>query len=142
MNDQIISTYCICDEIAKVLKIKDDPQCKMTTAEIMTFAIYSASFCFGDYRKAMFFASCNRLFPNLLSHGRLVQRIHAIPEQIWMLVFQAMQIFIRNNDNKLFIVDSFPIKTYENHKSFRARIFRGKSFHGYPSSRKQYFFWH
>ena len=140
MNDQIIATYCICDEIAKVLKINDDPQCRMTTPEIMTFAIYSASFCFGDYRRARLFASCNRLFPRLLSHGRLVQRIHAIPEQIWILVFQAMQVLIRNPDNHLFIVDSFPVKTYENHKSFRARIFCGKEYHGYSASRKQYFF--
>ena len=44
------------------------------------------------------------------------------------------------NHAKLFIVDSFPVKAYENHKSFRARIFSGKVFHGYTASKKQYFF--
>ena len=37
-------------------------------------------------------------------------------------------------------MDSFPVKAYENHKSFRAKIFRGKEFHGYTASKKQYFF--
>jgi hypothetical protein len=31
-------------------------------------------------------------------------------------------------------------RLYENHKSFRAKIFRGKEFHGYTASKKQYFF--
>ena len=39
-----------------------------------------------------------------------------------------------------FVVDSFPVKAYENHKSFHARIFRGKQHHGYSATRKQYFF--
>ena len=42
MNEQIIDTYCVCDEITKLLGIKDDAQCRMTNAEIITFAIYSA----------------------------------------------------------------------------------------------------
>jgi hypothetical protein len=33
-----------------------------------------------------------------------------------------------------------PIKTYENHKSHRAKIFKTKDFHGYSASRKEYFF--
>ena len=45
-----------------------------------------------------------------------------------------------NKERKIFIVDSFPVKAYENHKRFRARIFSGKEFHGYTATRKQYFF--
>ena len=36
---QITLIYCICDDCASHLGIKDDPQCKMSTAEVMTLAI-------------------------------------------------------------------------------------------------------
>ncbi|CDR34623.1 transposase [Criblamydia sequanensis] len=46
----------------------------------------------------------------------------------------------RKFEGEVFIVDSFSVKAYENHKSFRAKIFKGKEFHGYTASKKQYFF--
>ncbi|MBT3394673.1 MAG: transposase [Waddliaceae bacterium] len=36
MLDQAIVIFCICDEASKSLNIKDDSQCKMSTAEVMT----------------------------------------------------------------------------------------------------------
>ena len=140
MIDQSIVVYCICDEVCKVLRVRDDIQCKMTTAEIMTFAIYAASACYGDYKRARLFVSYQKMFMSLLSYSRLIQRIHSIPDHLWMMVFQAMQVYLRNPQNQLFVVDSFPVKAYENHKSFRAQIFSGKEYHGYSASRKQYFF--
>ena len=49
-------------------------------------------------------------------------------------------MYLRKTDCQHFVVDSFPVKAYENCKSFRARIFRGKKYHGYNASKKQYFF--
>jgi Transposase DDE domain len=51
-----------------------------------------------------------------------------------------LQVLLRNDSEKCFIIDSFPVRAYENHKSFRARIFSGKQYHGYTASKKQYFF--
>ena len=140
MLDQTIVIYCICDEISKVLNIRDDNQCKMSSAEIMTFAVLSASLYGGDYRKTRLVASNHRYFPTILSHSRLVRRIHQIPQYVWHMLFLALQVLLRNKDQQFFIVDSFPVKAYETHKSFRARIFAGKQFHGYTASKKQYFF--
>lgn len=140
MNTQVEAVYCICDEVCRSLAFDNDPQCRMTDAEVMTFAVYAAAFCFGDYKRARLFSLHHRYFPKILSHSRLIQRIHKIPQHVWLLVFQAIQVCVRNPQNQLFIVDSFPIKAYENHKSFRARIFSGKEYHGYSASRKAYFF--
>ncbi|WP_372371119.1 hypothetical protein [Candidatus Uabimicrobium sp. HlEnr_7] len=41
MEKEIISVFCICDEITQVLKIVEDPQVKMTNSEIMTTALVS-----------------------------------------------------------------------------------------------------
>jgi len=140
MLDQIVVIYCICDEVSKSLNIKDDSQCKMSSAEIMTFAILSANLYGGDYRKTRLVASAHGYFPKILSHAQLVRRIHQIPQHVWYVLFLALQVVLRNKNSQLFIVDSFPVKAYETHKSFRARIFQGKRFHGYTASKKQYFF--
>ena len=44
METKAIVTYVVCDDIIKSLKIKEDPQIKMTNAEIMTTAIVAAMF--------------------------------------------------------------------------------------------------
>lgn len=140
MLDQIIVIYCICDEISKALNVKDDIQCKMSSAEVMTFAMLSANLYGCDYRKTRLVARAHRYFPKILSHSQLVRRIHQIPQHVWYMLFLALQVVLRNKDHQFFVVDSFPVKAYETHKSFRARIFSGKQFHGYTASKKQYFF--
>jgi len=140
MLSRIVGVYCVCDEVVKALNIKDDVQCKMTSAEVMTFALMSAMIYRCDYKTTRLVSLAHRYFPKILSHSQIVRRIHQIPDQVWYLVFQALQLLLRDKNNKCFIVDSFPVKAYENHKSFRARIFRGKEFHGYTASKKQYFF--
>jgi hypothetical protein len=39
MNEQAIAIFCICDEVVKSYRLYENPNCKMTTAEVMTFAI-------------------------------------------------------------------------------------------------------
>lgn len=140
MNEQVIAIFCICDEIVKSFGFSDDPQYKMTMAEVMTFAVISALHYHADYRTTRLISMSLRYFPNILSHSRLVRRIHAIPEHIWWMIFYTLQMYLCKSDSECFIVDSFPVKAYENHKSFRAKIFKGKEFHGYTASKKQYFF--
>lgn len=140
MHEQAIAIYCICQEVANSFGLIDDPQFKMTTCEVMTFALMSALHYQCDYKKTRLVSHVFRFFPSMLSHSRLIRRIHAIPEDIWMMIFCALKVYLRKSPGDYFIVDSFPIKAYETHKSFRARIFRGKPYHGYSASKKMYFF--
>lgn len=140
MLDQMIVIYCICDEVTKTLRLADDVQCKMTTAEVMTFALSAAMLYKGDYRLSHLISRHSGYFKNILSISQLVRRIHAVSESAWQCAFLALKVFLANKDQRLFIVDSLPVKAYENHKSFRARIFSGRQYHGYSASRKQYYF--
>lgn len=140
MNELAVAIFCICDEVVKSFGYSDDPQHKMSNSEIMTFALISAMHYQANYRTTRLVSMSFRYFPKILSHSRLVRRIHAIPENMWWMVFHVLQMYLRKSHSEFFIVDSFPVKAYENHKSFRARIFRGKEFHGYTASKKQYFF--
>jgi IS5 family transposase len=140
MNEEAIAIFCICDEIVKAYGFSENPNYKMTTAEVMTFAIISGLHYRADYRTTRLVVSLLRYFPKILSHSHLVRRIHAIPEQMWWMIFYVLKMYLCKSQSEYFIVDSFPVKAYENHKSFRAKIFRGKEFHGYTASKKQYFF--
>lgn len=140
MNEQAIAIFCICDEVVKSYRIYENPVCQMTTAEVMTFAIISGLHYRADYRTTRLIVSHLQYFPKILSHSHLVRRIHAVPEQMWWMIFYVLKMYLGKSQEEYFIVDSFPVKAYENHKSFRAKIFRGKEFHGYTASKKQYFF--
>ena len=140
MIDQIITIFCICDEAVKCINFQDSSQYKMSTSEVMTFAITSALVYGCDYKKSRLVCSNFKFFKKILSHSQLVRRVHQIPNCLWYMVFYSLQVYLRNTKNYCFIVDSFPVKAYENHKSFRARIFKKKEYHGYTASKKQYFF--
>ena len=49
---QMLLVYSIFDECVKIYTIKDDFQCKMSTAEVMTMSIASAQFFYGNFRKS------------------------------------------------------------------------------------------
>lgn len=140
MLDAAVVIYCICDEVWKTFGSIDDLQCKMTSPEVMAFSIISAQYYGTNYCRTRLISKALNYFPQILSLGQLVRRIHKIPAEIWIMVFTALQIFLRDESKKVFIVDSFPLSAYQNHKSFRARIFNTKEYHGYTASKKQYFF--
>lgn len=140
MHEQAIAIYCICDEVVKYLGMVDDRQCKMSSSEVMTFALLSAIHFQGDYKKTRLISLHLRYFSKVLSSSRLVRKIHSIPEGMWMIIFYVLKMYLKKNEAEYFIVDSFPVHAYQNYKSFRAKIFRGKPYHGYTASKKSYFF--
>jgi hypothetical protein len=53
MDDKIIATFCLCDDLLKALHHHEDRQCQMNDAEIMTTA-FIASLCFrGNHESAL-----------------------------------------------------------------------------------------
>ena len=42
MDTQIILVYCLCDDLLKAMQHREDAQCQMSDAEVMTVAIVAA----------------------------------------------------------------------------------------------------
>ena len=42
MDEQIIATYCLCDDLLHALHYHDNAQCQMSDAEVMTTAFIAA----------------------------------------------------------------------------------------------------
>jgi hypothetical protein len=58
MDDKIIATFCLCDDLLKALHHHEDRQCQMNDAEIMTTA-FMASYSFEGIMKALALCSNN-----------------------------------------------------------------------------------
>ncbi|MEC7838416.1 MAG: hypothetical protein VX777_00080 [Chlamydiota bacterium] len=79
---QMILIYSVCDESVKIYNIKDDSQCKMSTAEVMTVSIVSAQFFYGNFRRARLILKHGRFMKHVLSESQLNRRWHAIKEEL------------------------------------------------------------
>ena len=61
MHEQAIAIYCVCEEVVRFFGLIDDSQCKMTTSEVMAFALISAANYQCDYRKTRLVSIALRL---------------------------------------------------------------------------------
>jgi hypothetical protein len=141
MEMQIIATYFICDEIVKQSGIKDDPQCQMTTAQIMTSVLVAAELFGGNQKKACIFLKTYGHIKNMLSPSRFNRHLHAIPAELWHRLFLILsETHQQNNPDQEFLVDSFPVTVCQNIRIWRSKIYKGEDFRGYIASKKQYFY--
>ena len=141
MNYKIIAIYCTCDDILKELGVKDDPQVKMTTAELMTLSIAAALLFFGNHERARLILGSQKYFRSILSKSQLNRRLHAIDRSVWEALLSCFsQRFKQLNEENEYIVDSFPISSCQNCRIPRTKLLKGKQYHGYCASKKSYFF--
>lgn len=140
MPVKIITIYCFFDEFLKALGRRDDPQAKLSTAEVMTIAVVAAEFFTGNQQKALdFLASHGYIAP--FSKSRFNRRLHRIPETLWQLaLFVLAQIHQRANPERVHIVDTFPVPVCHNIRIRRCKLYRGEAFRGYCASKRQYYF--
>jgi len=140
MELESVYIYCLCDEILKKFQISDNPQSKMTNAEILSFVAIASIYPNCDYKKTRMIALSLRHYRFILSHSRLIRRIHAIPKEVLHLVFLVLRETLRDENCMKYIVDSFPVITCQNNKTYRCRLVRSKEYLGYTASKKSYFF--
>ena len=140
MPETIITLYCFFDELLQALGHKDDPQAKLSTAEIMTIATVAAEFYTGNQQKALDFLTSHGYIPPF-SKSRFNRRLHRIPETLWQLaLFVLAQIHQRTNPERVHIVDTFPVPACHNIRIRRCKLYRGEAFRGYCASKKEYYY--
>jgi hypothetical protein len=142
MPHKIITIYCFFDELLKALGTKDDPQAKLTNAEIMTIALVAAEFFTGNQQAALEFLSSHGYIP-AFSKSRFNRRLHRLPETLWQFaLFVLAQVHQQQEDTATqeAIVDTFPVPVCRNIRIRRCRIYQDPAFRGYNASKKEYFY--
>lgn len=138
MQKAIVTIFCHIDDFLKAIHWKDDPQCAMTTSEVMTTAIISWRFFSGNIEAARAFLFSHRYIPNMLTKSRLNRRMHAIPDHMWQAIIEFISTLIQP-DARVFLIDSFPVSACHLVRANRRMMLKGKEFIGYNASKKGWF---
>lgn len=140
MDDKIIATFCLCDDLLKAMHHQEDCQCQMNDAEIMT-TVLIAALCFrGNHESARAMLKQYGYIPHMLSKSRFSRRLHRIREIFRVLFNLLSQIWKTLNTDSVYVIDSFPIAVCDNIRIPRANIYSKEEFRGYQASKKRYFY--
>ena len=160
MDDTIITIYCLCEDFLKAMSYRqrDDPQIRLSTAEVMTIPLVASTFFGGNIDKTRRFLHEYGYMPNMISKSHLNRRIHRVEPTLWRVLFELLaQVFKQRNDPEFqtYAVDSLPVAVCENIRIRRCRIYplekeevhnnnntskKKKSFRGYIASKRRYFY--
>jgi hypothetical protein len=145
MDLTITIIYCVCEEFSKAMGLRDDPQARLSTAEVMTIPLVACAFFGGNIEKARSFLSEYGYIKRMISKSRLNRRLHAIDADLWQALFGMLaELFKERNDDGAYVVDSLPVAACDNIRIRRCRLYpleeEGKSFRGYIPSKRRYFY--
>ena len=114
MDDKIIATFCLCDDLLKAMHHPEDHQCQMNDAEIMTTAFVASLFFRGNHERARAMLQQYDYIPHMLSKSRFSRRLHRIKD-IFIMVFNLLgQMWKTLNTASIYVIDSLPIAVCDN----------------------------
>ena len=123
MEDTITTTYYLCDEFLKAIGHREDPQVRLSTAEVMTISLVACAFFCGNLEASRSFLDEYGYIPKAISKSRFNRRLHAIDPYLWRTLFDVLaEVFKHNNVTESYVVDSLPVAVCDN-----IRIRRSKS---------------
>jgi Transposase DDE domain len=140
MDEKIIATFCLCDDLLKVMHHQDDSQCQMNDAEVMTTAFIAALFFRGNHESARAMLKQHGYIPHMLSKSRFSRRLHRIKDTFILLFELLGQIWKTLNTDSVYVIDSLPIAVCDNIRIQRSKIYTAEKFRGYIASKKRYFY--
>lgn len=147
MKDTILTIYCLCDDFLKAIGYRDDPQAKVTTAQVMTVPLVASCFFGGNVNQARLFLLEHGYITHAFSESRLNRRLHALPFELWYSLFGLLgEVFKQCNPTADYIVDSLPVAACDNIRIGRCRLLGAphsaekEAHRGRIASKKRYFF--
>ena len=90
MDEKIIATYGLCDDLLKAMHQRADPQCKMSDAEVMTTALTAALFFRGTLESVRMMLKQHGYIPQMLSKSHFSRRLHRLKETFLLLFNPSM----------------------------------------------------
>ncbi len=140
MDDTIPAIYCLCDDLLQALSHREDSQCEMSDAEVMTTALVTALFFGGNHERAHQLLASLRNVPHMLSRSRLSRRMHRLVPLFERLFAHLAEVWKQLNVASTYRIDTFPVPALDNIRIPRARLYRHEAFRGYIPSKRRYFF--
>ena len=140
MDDKIIATFCLCDDLLKAIHHHEDCQCQMNDAEIMTTALIASLFFRGNHESARALLKQHGYIPHMLSKSRFSRRLHRMKALLSILFDLLGNIWKTLNTDAVYVIDSLPVAVCDNIRIRRSKIYSKEDFRGYQASKKRYFY--
>jgi hypothetical protein len=145
LEDTIITTYYLCEEFLEAIGHRDDPQVRLSTAEVMTTSVVACAFFCGNIEASRSFLDEYGYIPKAISKSRFNRRLHAIDPSLWKTLFDVLaEVFKHNNATESYVVDSLPAAVCDNIRIRRCKLYppeqHGQAFRGYMVSKRRYFY--
>jgi hypothetical protein len=145
LDDTITTTYYLCEEFLKAAGHHDDPQTRLSTAEVMTIALVACTFFSGNVEASRSFLDEYGYIPKAISKSRFNRRLHAIDSSLWQQLFDLLaEVFKQCRPEQTYVVDSLPVAVCDNIRICRCKLYppqeHGKAFRGYVASKRRYFY--
>lgn len=140
MDSQIVTVYCVCDDLLKTLQHREDPQCQMTDAEVMTTAVVASLYFGGNLEQARVYLHENGYVPQMLSKSRFNRRWHRLAGLFLTLFNLLGEKWKALNAQAVYVLDSFPVAACDNYRIRRCHLYQGEAWRGYQASKKRYFY--
>jgi hypothetical protein len=140
MELEIITIYVICCEFLQAMGHREDKQCRMNDAEVMTTAIIAMLKFGGNYATAGKWLKCPQYIPTMLGKSRFSRRLNRIGH-LFVPCFNLIgQSWKEVNEEDIYAIDTFPIPVCDNIRIFRAKIYQDEAYRGYTASKRRYFY--
>ena len=140
MKDFTIAIYCFLDDLLLKMDTKPiDKRRKLTDAQVITTALLAAKYFYGNQASACSYLESHYGF-TMPDKSNFNRRLHELTDLIADLFFQIGLIFKHLNTSNSYIIDSFPISICKNIRIKRSNLLKGKDYHGYNASKKEYFY--
>jgi hypothetical protein len=140
MDDKIIATFCLCDDLLKAMHHQEDRQCQRNDAEVMTTACIASLFFRGNHESARAMLQQHGYIPHMVRKSRFSRRLHRIKELFIILFDLLAQIWKMLNTDAIYVIDSLPIAVCDNIRIRRSKLYTDEKFRGYKASKKRYFY--
>jgi Transposase DDE domain len=140
MDYQIILVYCLCADLLKALQHKEDRQCQMSDAEVMTAGLVAALYFGGKHKLACTFLQEQGYIPQMVSKSQFSRRLHRL-DYLFITLFRVLgESFKELNDESVYIIDSAPVAVCDNIRIQRNKIYGDEEHRGYQASKRRYFY--
>jgi hypothetical protein len=106
MDETIIATYCLCDDLLKAIRHREALQCQMNDAEVMTTALTAALFFRGNYESARAMLKQHGYIPHILGKSRFSRRLHRLKDLFVLLCNLLGQTWKTLNTDAIYVIDS------------------------------------
>jgi Transposase DDE domain len=140
MDEQIIATYCLCDDLLQAMHHHDDAQCQMSDAEVMTTACIAALRFRGNHESARTMLKQYGYMPHMLSKSRFSRRLHRLQGPFIILCKLLGQGWKTLNTDAIYVIASLPIAVCDHIRIKRSKLYPEAKYRGVIPSKKRYFY--